>query len=186
MKVIKSRTRKLRLPISFKATLRSTNSVSYFGISIPCLCSFFLSVLTGTPVQNNLVELWGLLHWLYPKIFTLPSERLFSDSFDLSHGSYSTNILTAANKLLGIIVLRRTKAVVDCTVPPKEELTVFMPMTEAQRFWTLGLLTRLEVSELEKIFDSEVKKEEGSSPYIAQMKQTARQGRKSSCFTTTV
>ena len=76
-------------------------------------------------------------------------------------------------------MLRRTKSVVECTVPPKEELTVFIPMTEAQRFWTLGLLTRLDVDELEKIFRSESKgrgKDKDAERYLAQMKQTAKQG----------
>lgn len=135
-----------------------------------------LTVLTGTPIQNNLVELWGLLHWLYPKIFTAATERLFKDSWDLSRGSYSTSFLNAANKLLTTVMLRRTKSVVECSVPPKEELTVFLPMTEAQRFWTLGLLTRLDVEELEKIFQTEVKGEDDSQELIANMKQGAKQG----------
>lgn len=110
-------------------------------------------VLTGTPIQNNLVELWGILHWLYSSVFTAASEQPFKDSFDLNRGVYSLPFLNAAQKLLSKIMLRRTKATVEMSVPPREELTVFVPMTEAQRFWTYRLLTRMERMDLEEIFD---------------------------------
>ncbi|KAH8093223.1 P-loop containing nucleoside triphosphate hydrolase protein [Cristinia sonorae] len=155
---------------------RIKNSETNVAGKLQGLGSLFKMILTGTPIQNNLVELWGLLHWLYPKIFTAATERLFKDSWDLSRGSYSTSFLNAANKLLTTVMLRRTKSVVECSVPPKEELTVFLPMTEAQRFWTLGLLTRLDVEELEKIFQTEVKGEDDSQELIANMKQGAKQG----------
>ena len=51
-------------------------------------------------------------------------------------------------------MLRRTKDTVDIKVPPREELTVFLPMSEAQRFWTYRLLTRLDSMELQEIFTS--------------------------------
>jgi SNF2 family DNA or RNA helicase len=63
-------------------------------------------------------------------------------------------------------MIRRTKSVVEATIPEKEELTVFIPLTEAQRFWYYRLLTRLEAGELEDIFGfnkgkgSGIKKEE--------------------------
>ncbi|KAF9241300.1 P-loop containing nucleoside triphosphate hydrolase protein [Melanogaster broomeanus] len=113
-----------------------------------------LSVLTGTPVQNNLVELWGLLTWLYPTVFTPPSERIFRESFDLTRGSYSMPILKAAHELLAVIMMRRTKDSVEINVPPRDELTVFIPMTEAQRFWMYRLLTRMDTLELKEIFAS--------------------------------
>ena len=113
-------------------------------------------VLTGTPVHNNLGELWGLLHWLYPTIFTATTQNLFHESFDLSKGSYSLPFLTAAKKLLEKIMIRRTKAAVEMTVPPREELTVFIPLTEAQRFWTYRLLTRVDTMDLKSIFPSKI------------------------------
>jgi SWI/SNF-related matrix-associated actin-dependent regulator of chromatin subfamily A member 5 len=120
------------------------------------LLTALASVLTGTPVQNNLVELWSLLHWLYPNVFTSASERLFKDSFDLSRGVYSLPFLKSAQDLLTTIMLRRTKANVEMSVPPREELTVFIPMTEAQRFWTYRLLTRMDTLDLKQIFTTKV------------------------------
>ncbi|GBE87288.1 ISWI chromatin-remodeling complex ATPase ISW2 [Sparassis crispa] len=113
-------------------------------------------ILTGTPVQNNLVELWCILHWLYPTVFTDASERLFKDSFDLSRGLYSLPFLKAAEGLLTTVMLRRTKAAVELSVPPCDELTVFVPMTEAQRFWTYRLLTRMDSVELDSIFTTKL------------------------------
>lgn len=110
-------------------------------------------VLTGTPVQNNLIELWGLLHWLLPSVFTASSQSLFRDSFDMTRGSYAMPFLSAAKKLASIIMLRRTKTnVAGDDVPPREELTVFIPLTETQRFWTYRLLTKMEAPDLKKIF----------------------------------
>lgn len=52
-------------------------------------------------------------------------------------------------------MLRRTKATVEANVPPKEEQTVFIPLTEAQRFWYYRLLTRMDTMDLQQIFKAE-------------------------------
>ena len=104
-------------------------------------------------MQNNLGELWGLLHWLLPTVFTQATQSRFNESFDMQRGSYAIPFLNAAKKLVSTIMLRRTKAVVaGDDVPPREELTVFIPLTETQRWWTYKLLTKLPTTDLEKIF----------------------------------
>ena len=40
-------------------------------------------LLTGTPLQNNLHELYALLNFLYPDVFTDSSP--FDNAFDLVH-----------------------------------------------------------------------------------------------------
>ncbi|KDQ15288.1 hypothetical protein BOTBODRAFT_187400 [Botryobasidium botryosum FD-172 SS1] len=133
------------------------NHESAIAASLIGIGSNYRLVLTGTPVQNNLIELWSLLHWLYPLIFTPPSMRLFNESFNLTQGSYKLPIITHIQKLLDVIMLRRTKANVlgadgPNSIPPREELTVFIPMSEAQRFWTYRLLTRMEKVDMKKVF----------------------------------
>lgn len=93
---------------------------------------------------------------MYPNIFTAATQSLFQESFDLSRGSYSLPFLAAAKKLLEKIMIRRTKANVEMSVPPREELTVFLPLTEAQRFWTYRLLTRMDTIDLKTIFTSKI------------------------------
>lgn len=132
---------------------RIKNSGTVVAHELQGIGSLYRLLLTGTPIQNNLVELWGILHWLYSSVFTAASEQPFKDSFDLNRGVYSLPFLNAAQKLLSKIMLRRTKATVEISVPPREELTVFVPMTEAQRFWTYMLLTRMERMDLQEIFD---------------------------------
>jgi SWI/SNF-related matrix-associated actin-dependent regulator of chromatin subfamily A member 5 len=128
--------------------------------------SCILSVLTGTPIQNNLTELWGLLHWLYPQIFTATTRALFAASFDLTNGTYALPIINAVRTLLAMIQLRRTKAALTDSgalggVPPREEYTVFIPLAEAQRFWMVRMLRRLEMVDLEAIFPRAKEEEDG-------------------------
>jgi SWI/SNF-related matrix-associated actin-dependent regulator of chromatin subfamily A member 5 len=61
----------------------------------------------------------------------------------------------ACKNLLNLVMLRRTKATVEANVPPKIEQTVFIPLTEAQRFWYYRLLTRMDTIELKQIFKTE-------------------------------
>ncbi|EIN05640.1 hypothetical protein PUNSTDRAFT_145612 [Punctularia strigosozonata HHB-11173 SS5] len=132
------------------------NAETNISSKIQGISAMYRLILTGTPIHNNLYELWSLLHWLYPQVFTASSENMFRNSFDLSKGSYSLPFIKAAQQLLRTIMLRRTKANVEMSVPPREEYTVFVPLTEAQRFWTLRLLTRLDAVDLKQIFTEEL------------------------------
>ncbi|EMD31265.1 hypothetical protein CERSUDRAFT_145421 [Gelatoporia subvermispora B] len=132
---------------------RIKNADTTVATKLQGLGSLFRLLLTGTPVQNNLVELWGLLHWLYPAVFTGASAARFRSAFDLGRGAYDLRLIKAAEALLATLMLRRTKAVVEASVPPREETTVWVPMTEAQRFWTYRLLTRMDAVDLESIFE---------------------------------
>ena len=51
-------------------------------------------MLTGTPLQNNMRELWALLNFLYPKVFT--DVDPFANSFELS----GSEITVSASRLL--------------------------------------------------------------------------------------
>ncbi|EOD36957.1 hypothetical protein EMIHUDRAFT_201303 [Emiliania huxleyi CCMP1516] len=66
-------------------------------------------LLTGTPLQNNLHELWALLHFLYEQEF--PTSTAFDSAFNLNGkvGSVDNERLAAASRLLQPLMLRRTK-----------------------------------------------------------------------------
>ncbi|KAH8924965.1 hypothetical protein BT69DRAFT_1260872 [Atractiella rhizophila] len=113
-------------------------------------------ILSGTTVQNNMVELWSLLHWLYPRIFTPTTLSTFQTSFSLSEGTYDPKFISQAGKLLSLIMRRRTKASLGpdvFPVPPKVEMTLTIPLCPAQRFWYLALLKRIDLTLLSKTED---------------------------------
>ncbi|KAJ3066834.1 hypothetical protein HDU99_003720, partial [Rhizoclosmatium hyalinum] len=95
---------------------------------------------------------WALLHYLYPLVFTQQTSRYFLDAFNLQRGKYNTDGIEAARKLLDLIMLRRLKTHVDLSIPPKEELIIYLPLTPMQRFWYKRLLTRIDNGTLDQIF----------------------------------
>lgn len=111
-------------------------------------------LLTGTPLQNNLQELWALLHWLFPEVFTVETAMNFKQAFDLTKGRASTTFMDHARRLLEVIMLRRMKNSpgVDLGLPPKEEILLFIPLTPMQRWWYTRLLTKTDNMLLEDLF----------------------------------
>ncbi|GIL63033.1 hypothetical protein Vafri_17166 [Volvox africanus] len=97
-------------------------------------------MLTGTPVQNNLHELFALLNFMYPDIFTDASK--FDEAFDLSKSKVDQKHLEAAHYLLRPFMLRRLKEEVDVRLPPKLETRIQCPLVEMQTFWYRRLLLR--------------------------------------------
>jgi len=99
-------------------------------------------LLTGTPLQNNLTELWSLLHFLLPEIFdSLDAFQSWfqiedmekSDTADkLIEQEQESHVLTLLNKILTPFLLRRVKTDVNLNLPPKKEVHVYCPMSELQ------------------------------------------------------
>eukprot|EP00979_Chaetoceros_neogracilis_P001758 scaffold315_cov218-Chaetoceros_neogracile.AAC.4 len=79
-------------------------------------------ILTGTPLQNNLVELYAILNFLYPAFFTKPD--YFANAFDIGQNRIDPKMLLQANKLLGLFMIRRLKEEVEKLMPKKIETKV--------------------------------------------------------------
>ena len=79
-------------------------------------------ILTGTPLANNLVELWSLLNFLLPDVFT--SCEPFAKAFDLSTNHVDPVKLEEAHRLLKVFMLRRLKTEVEKLMPKKIETKV--------------------------------------------------------------
>ncbi|PFH60435.1 hypothetical protein XA68_10949 [Ophiocordyceps unilateralis] len=99
-------------------------------------------LITGTPLQNNLKELWSLLHFLLPNIFT--DWDAFESWFDFSdlEDEQSTaqfigdrqkqEIVKKMHLILQPLLLRRIKQDVAAYLPKKREYVLFAPMTREQ------------------------------------------------------
>ncbi|XP_046824794.1 lymphoid-specific helicase-like [Vespa crabro] len=99
-------------------------------------------LLTGTPLQNNLAELWSLLNFLLPEIFN--DLAVFESWFNVKElqGTEGTekilkqeeekHILSSLREILKPFVLRREKSDVHLNIPPKKELIVYAPLTQLQ------------------------------------------------------
>lgn len=79
-------------------------------------------VLTGTPLQNNLVELWSLLNFLYDDVFT--SSQPFQDAFNINGSRIDETKLKEAREVLGMVMIRRLKDEVEKLLPKKIETKV--------------------------------------------------------------
>ena len=97
-------------------------------------------LLTGTPLQNNLTELWALLNMLYPSTF--PSSATFDEAFDIGKAKLHSATLDHARSLLELLMLRRLKEAVATGLPPKLETVVTCPLAAAQLFWYRRLLLK--------------------------------------------
>jgi SNF2 family DNA or RNA helicase len=90
-------------------------------------------ILTGTPLANNLVELYSLLNFLCPDVFT--SQEPFEEGFNLVTNVIDPDKLAQAHKLLSLFMLRRLKAEVESLLPNKLETKVICPLSNTQIWW---------------------------------------------------
>ncbi|KAH9943620.1 SNF2 family N-terminal domain-containing protein [Amylocystis lapponica] len=93
-------------------------------------------VLTGTPLHNNLAELWALLNFILPDIFD--DVEAFEDWFDLPalqstlSASRSSQLIHSLHAVLRPFLLRRLKVDVEADLPPKKEYVLYAPLSEQQ------------------------------------------------------
>ncbi|KAF4677459.1 swr1 complex component [Perkinsus chesapeaki] len=97
-------------------------------------------LLTGTPLQNNLIEMWSLLHFLMPDVFASHSQfqEWFSDPLtDAIEKQNSTegqrDLLQRLHKVIRPFILRRLKRQVEKQMPKKYEHVVKVPLSRRQQ-----------------------------------------------------
>jgi SWI/SNF-related matrix-associated actin-dependent regulator of chromatin subfamily A member 5 len=107
-------------------------------------CPFRL-LLTGTPVQNNLHELWALLAYILPELFT--DSARFDEGVSILNDTLDRNLCSEASALLeGCCMLRRLKSDVEKDLLPKVQCKLYVPLTPVQRRWYRHSLTRKAVA----------------------------------------
>jgi SWI/SNF-related matrix-associated actin-dependent regulator of chromatin subfamily A member 5 len=91
-------------------------------------------LLTGTPLQNNLHELWALLNFLLPEIFH--SSEAFDEWFNLSNNDDNDakqQLVQQLHKILKPFMLRRLKIDVEKDLLPKVETLLYTGFSDMQR-----------------------------------------------------
>lgn len=89
-------------------------------------------LLTGTPLHNNLHELYSLLNFLMPDIFSS------SDAFD----AHDEESLKCIKSILQPFFLRRIKADVETSLLPKIEHKLFVGLTKLQRDTYINIIDK--------------------------------------------
>ena len=80
-------------------------------------------ILTGTPIENNLAEFWGLMRLINPSIIE-PYRSVSKDS---------TRLVDKIKRLTAPFLLRRMKKDVLKDLPAKQEQTILINMDEEQQ-----------------------------------------------------
>lgn len=96
-------------------------------------------ILTGTPLNNNLHELWALLSFL------MPNEFNNSDDFDVWFDDYACLenqqiVVENLHSVLKPLMLRRLKTEVEQDLKPKKDINVYVGITHCQREWYRKIL----------------------------------------------
>eukprot|EP00606_Chrysophyceae_sp_TOSAG23-5_P000494 GSChrysophyteH2.ASY1.ANO1.908.1 assembled CDS len=121
---------------------RLKNEASLFSQTVRMLQTDYRLLLTGTPLQNNLHELWALLNFLLPDVFS--SSEQFDDWFnlDVDDTEAKQRIIGQLHKLLRPFMLRRLKADVEKSLLPKTETILFVGMSKMQKKLYKDILMR--------------------------------------------
>ncbi|ESW19868.1 hypothetical protein PHAVU_006G162200 [Phaseolus vulgaris] len=97
-------------------------------------------LITGTPLQNNLHELWSLLNFLLPEIFS--SAETFDEWFQISGENDQQEVVQQLHKVLRPFLLRRLKSDVEKGLPPKKETILKVGMSQMQKQYYRALLQK--------------------------------------------
>ena len=120
-------------------------------------------LLSGTPIQNSMSELWALLHFIMPNLFD--SHEQFQDWFSKDieahsqdKGELNQEQLKRLHQILKPFMLRRIKKDVEHEIGPKVEYEILCYMTEKQKILYNSIKQKLNnISDLFMSTDSKLK-----------------------------
>ncbi|EPQ59957.1 SNF2 family DNA-dependent ATPase [Gloeophyllum trabeum ATCC 11539] len=103
-------------------------------------------LITGTPLQNSMKELFALLNFICPEIFQdyadLDSFLHKDEASAEGDEEKSKKVVDALHKILRPFLLRRVKADVEKNLLPKKEINIYVGLTEMQRKWYRSVLQK--------------------------------------------
>ncbi|XP_050245153.1 chromatin-remodeling ATPase INO80-like [Quercus robur] len=110
-------------------------------------------LLTGTPIQNNMAELWALLHFIMPTLFD--SHEQFNEWFSkgienhAEHGgTLNEHQLNRLHSILKPFMLRRVKTDVISELTRKTEVTVHCKLSSRQQAFYQAIKNKISLAEL--------------------------------------
>lgn len=87
--------------------------------------------LTGTPVENNTMDLWAQFAFINPGL--LGDQNFFKETFMRPiEKEQNVQVASSLKRLIFPFILRRTKEDVAKELPPKVESVIYSPMSEEQ------------------------------------------------------
>nr|XP_036877332.1 chromodomain-helicase-DNA-binding protein 1-like isoform X2 [Manis javanica] len=124
----------------------------------------FSLLLTGTPIQNSLQELYSLLSFVEPDLFSKEQVEDFVQRYqDIEKESESASEL---HKLLQPFLLRRVKAEVATELPKKTEVVIYHGMSALQKkYYRAVLMKNLDA------FENEVAKKVKLQNILSQLRK---------------
>ncbi|KIY74395.1 hypothetical protein CYLTODRAFT_416234 [Cylindrobasidium torrendii FP15055 ss-10] len=124
---------------------RIKNSDSILSQIVRSFMSRGRLLITGTPLQNNLKELFALLNFICPEIFDAYEDFevfLKKDSDDDDDEAKNQKVVDALHNILRPFLLRRVKSDVEKNLLPKKEINIYVGLTEMQRKWYRSVLEK--------------------------------------------
>ncbi|KAM9703567.1 chromatin-remodeling ATPase INO80 isoform 3-T6 [Menidia menidia] len=110
-------------------------------------------LLTGTPIQNTMAELWALLHFIMPTLFD--SHEEFNEWFSKDIESHAENKsaidenqLSRLHMILKPFMLRRIKKDVENELSDKIEILSYCQLTSRQRLLYQALRNKISIEDL--------------------------------------
>ena len=96
-------------------------------------------LLTGTPLQNDIMEIWSYLHFLMPNLFYSNvefREWFHTQFYNAIHNNAALNkqIITSLHSILRPFLLRRLKKDVEKQLPEKIEHVVYCELSRRQKY----------------------------------------------------
>jgi SNF2 family DNA or RNA helicase len=124
----------------------------------------FILLLTATPVQNNLVELYNLLTLIKPGL--LSTEAEFKREYVKSRDGRVAKNMEKLRQLMREVMVRNTRSGVDVKLPKRFASTIACQPTEGERelYEAVNAYLRQHPDELDKLTRNNLLMRAGSSP----------------------
>jgi SNF2 family DNA or RNA helicase len=123
----------------------------------------FILLLSATPLQNNLIELFNLITLLKPGQFK--TEKLFRQEYLMKGNLRKPSNRDKMRELLRDVMIRNTRSIIDLKLPRRFATTLRIEPTETEKKIYQGLNNYLRKDGLNRLTLNLLLREAGSSPF---------------------